>query len=328
MLNVGVIGLGVGEQHIYGFQKSKYADPILICDFDEKKLTDVAIRSGIKNSTTDAEQILTDPNIDIVSIASFDQFHAEQVIAALRNGKHVFVEKPLCLTRSELDDISKEYAQTKKLGLNLHLSSNFILRREERFIKLKKRILDGGLGEIYSVEGSYDYGRLKKLTGGWRSSVRNYSIVNGGGIHILDLLQWLTEEKFSVISAISNKASTLDTAFKPDDNVIAIGNFGKKIIGKISTNFGSQTPHFHQIKIYGTKGTFVHDCGVGNYYFGSEPNEKKEIDKTSFPTSTKGDFIPNFVEAIFFEKKQEIDFETVHDVMHTSLEINEKIIAK
>ena len=77
-VNVGVIGLGVGEQHIYGFQKSKYADPILICDFDEKKLADVAIRSGIKNSTTDAEQILKHPNIDIVSIASFDQFHASR----------------------------------------------------------------------------------------------------------------------------------------------------------------------------------------------------------------------------------------------------------
>ena len=80
----------------------------------------------------------------------------------------------------------------------------------------------------------------------------------------------------------------------------------KKIIGKISTNFGSQTPHFHQIKIYGTKGTFVHDCGVGNYYFGSEPNEKKEIDKTSFPSTKKGDFIPNFVEAIFFEKNRKL----------------------
>ena len=109
MINVGVIGLGVGEQHIYGYQKSKYANPIKICDVDKTKLAEVANRSGIKNITTDPEQILTDPNIDVVSIASFDQFHAEQVIKALKNGKHVFVEKPLCTSRGELDEIVATY---------------------------------------------------------------------------------------------------------------------------------------------------------------------------------------------------------------------------
>jgi predicted dehydrogenase len=61
-------------------------------------------------ATTDEGEIINDPAIDAVVIATRHHLHARQVLAALKAGKHVFVEKPLCLTREELHEIEKTYS--------------------------------------------------------------------------------------------------------------------------------------------------------------------------------------------------------------------------
>ena len=325
MLRVGVIGLGVGERHIYGFNQSRHARTTKICDIDHDKLEVVSARSGVKDTTVDADEILLDPKIDVVSIASYDEYHAKQVIMALDAGKHVFVEKPICLTEPELDSICEAYERAQIRGQNLKVSSNFILRREERFLKLKKRLEDGDLGEIYAVEGSYDYGRVRKLINGWRANTQHYSVMHGGGIHILDLFEWLTGQKFKPYATLANKIVTNQTKFQPNDLILSIGKFGDGILGKISANLGSQTEHFHQLKLYGTKGTFVHDCGSASYFFGSEPGVIREIDNTPFPSSMKGDLLPDFISAIVEDAPLLIDFHHVERIMRTSLAINAQV---
>ncbi|KJE37153.1 hypothetical protein UF64_00240 [Thalassospira sp. HJ] len=322
MLRVGVVGLGVGERHIHGFNGSPYATVTRICDINPRKLADVADRSGISDVTTNAEDILLDPEIDVVSIASFDEYHAKQIVMALDAGKHVFVEKPLCLTEMELDEICEAYAHAKIRGENLYVSSNFILRRELRFMKLKKNIELGKLGDIYAVEGSYDYGRVSKLIDGWRAQTPKYSVMHGGGIHILDFFKWLTGYNFLPHAALANKTVTLGTKFRPYDHILSIGKFGDEILGKISANFGSQTAHFHQIKVYGTKGSFIHDCGVSTYFFGSEPNVLREIENDPFPSSNKGDLLPEFISAIIHNTSLDIDFEHVESIMRASIAVD------
>lgn len=272
--------------------------------------------------TTDPTQILQDRTIDVVSIASFDEFHAEQVIMALDMGKHVFVEKPICLTKRELDMICAAYARAQARGLTPRVSSNFILRREARFMRLKQRIEAGELGEIYAIEGCYDYGRVKKLVSGWRAKTPGYSVMHGGGIHILDLCQWLTGHAYLPKAALAHKAVTCGTDFTPPDTIHSIGHFGDNIVGKIGANFGSQTAHFHQIKVYGTKGSFVHDCAKTTYFFGSEPDEIREEDTTPFPSSNKGDLLPGFISAIVNNTSLEVDFSHVESIMRTSIAVD------
>jgi len=64
---------------------------------------------GFLNASTDGEAMLADPAVDTVVIATRHNAHARQVIAALRAGKHVFCEKPLCLTLAELEEIEAAY---------------------------------------------------------------------------------------------------------------------------------------------------------------------------------------------------------------------------
>jgi polar amino acid transport system substrate-binding protein len=81
---------------------------------------------GFQYCTTDASEVLEDPNIDAVFIGTRHHLHAPMVLAALESGKHVFVEKPLCVTERELDAISRLYARSDRIlcaGFNRRFSS-------------------------------------------------------------------------------------------------------------------------------------------------------------------------------------------------------------
>jgi predicted dehydrogenase len=188
LLKVGIIGLGVGERHIAGYQQDGRCNVVALCDFNKTKLLEVGDRYPEIALYEDAESVLSDPEIDVVSIASFDTYHYEQIMLAIQNDKHIFVEKPICLFQHELNEIRKALHNKP----NIRLSSNLILRRETRFGELYKRIVAGDLGELYYLEGDYDYGRLLKLTNSWRGEIPFYSVTHGGGIHLIDLILWLS----------------------------------------------------------------------------------------------------------------------------------------
>lgn len=321
MIKFGVIGLGVGERHVATLAKDDRVHQVWVCDFDSKKAERVAKQYGVDNSCTDWRRFLDTGDLDAVIIASYDHDHAEQIIEFLRKGIHLFVEKPLCSTSEELDLIEKAYALACQ-NSNIHVSTNFILRQEERFKELRNKISSGDLGEIYSVEASYDYGRLHKIVEGWRSQSPNYSVMNGGGIHMIDICQWLLGQKYKPEFALHNKVATTIDQFPAADFTTSLGHLGPNTILKVTANFGSQTPHYHQLKVYGTKGTFINNCGDAIYYFGHEPNVTSIADMNKFPNADKGDLLPNFVGAIAGAGSIDVLFPDLAQVMRVSLEID------
>lgn len=90
-----MIGLGVGEKHIAGYQSDQRCHVTMLCDTSRSKLSEVGSRHPDCSLTTQPKDILTSPDIDVVSIASYDNCHRDQIVLALQHGKHVFVEKPL-----------------------------------------------------------------------------------------------------------------------------------------------------------------------------------------------------------------------------------------
>ena len=166
-LRAGIIGLGVGEQHIAGYEAHPGCVVTALCDFDPAKEEMARAKYPDKRFYRRDTDLLDDPDIDVVSIASFDDYHHAQLVRALNNRKHVFVEKPLCQFEEQLRDI--------RLGLinnpDLLISSNLILRQSPRFLWLKEQIDQGHMGRIYYMEGDYNYGRLHKIIGGWRGKL-------------------------------------------------------------------------------------------------------------------------------------------------------------
>ncbi len=324
LLKIGIIGLGVGEQHIAGYQQDSRCEVVALCDFNKTKLLEVGARNPNVTLYADAESILCNPEIDVVSIASFDTFHFEQIMLAIQNDKHVFVEKPICLFQCELNKI-KQALQNKP---NIRLSSNLILRRESRFRELYKRIVSGELGELYYLEGDYDYGRLSKLTNSWRGEIPFYSVTHGGGIHLIDLILWLTSQIPNEVCAFGNAISSKGTPFRYPDFVAALLRFESGLVAKISANFGSVIPHGHKLCVYGTKGTFIHGHNGAFYYYSRDPHLPPEVITDLYPSANKGDMIPGFIDYIINAKKPLVAEKDVFNAMSTSLAIERSLIEK
>lgn len=292
-LNAAVVGLGVGMRHLDSYHAHAGCRVHAVCDLDPAKLDQVRRQHPDVETVQDAQRVLTDPAVDVVSIASFDNHHADQVVQALDNGKHVFVEKPLCLTRAEAQRIRA--AQRRRP--EQRLCSNLILRCSPRFVDLHQRIAAGELGELYCIEAAYNYGRLHKLTEGWRGAIDHYSVVLGGGIHLIDLLLWLSGDAVVEVFAYGNQLVSRGSQFRFDDLVVAVLRFRSGLIAKVSSNFGCVYPHFHQLSVYGSQATFENQLDAGRLFRTRDRAEFQAID-SYYPVADKGKLLAQFLDAL------------------------------
>jgi len=320
-LKIGIIGLGVGEAHIKGYQSHPDCEVVALCDFSDEKCSIAKKRYRGMTVTKNADDILRDPVIDVVSIASYDNYHYEQIVKAINNRKHIFIEKPLCLYEKEAKHISvllKKYS-------GLKMSSNLILRKCPRFRWLKEKIKRGGMGKIFHLEGDYNFGRLAKLTQGWRGAIKFYSMVYGGGVHLVDLLLWLTQDRVVEVAAYGNNITTKGTQFHYNDSVTAILKFKSGMTGKISVHGGCVRPHFHGLSVYGTKATFVNDLTYGLLYTSADSKLKAKKLYESYPGVEKGDLIYNFVDSIVNNAQPEISAKDVFASMSVCFAIEKAV---
>ncbi len=315
MLRAAVVGLGVGEAHARTYAELPDCELVALCDIDEARLAEVAARHPGVRTTRDADALLTDPTVDVVSIASYDDAHFAQVRTALAHGKHVFVEKPLCTRREEADELRALLAERR----GQVLSSNLVLRASPRFRRVKELVDAGRLGDLYYVEADYDYGRLHKLTQGWRGDLPHYSVTVGGGVHVVDLLLWLTGRHVVEVTAYGNRIASAGTKFRFDDLRVALLRFDNGMLGKVAANFGSATPHFHAVELFGTEATFVNGPEHGWLV---DRDRREEID-APYPGVGKGELIPAFVDAVLGRGEPVVPAEEVFAALDVCFAIDE-----
>jgi predicted dehydrogenase len=320
-LRAAVVGLGVGEQHIDGYDAHAACRTVAVCDIDEEVLSAVSARRPHLRTTSNPDEIFNDPSIDVISIASPDDCHHGHVIAALKAGKHVFVEKPLCLLPNEAVDIEDCLATRQ----GLRLGCNLILRRSPRFEGLRNMIRAGELGEIYQIEAAYNYGRLSKITHGWRGAIPYYSVTLGGGIHLLDLMVWMLGSRINEVAAVGSRIAGAGTRIQFDDAVTAILKFDNGAIGTLSSNFGCVYPHFHRFIAYGTQATFENRSDAALLFSSRDPAIPPRRIETPYPGVHKGDLIGNFVDTILGRAVPLVTQREVFDCMAVCFAIEEAL---
>jgi predicted dehydrogenase len=225
-------------------------------------------------------------------------------LQAIKYNKHFFVEKPFCLNVNELNKICSNLKKNKKIMF----SSNLVLRNNPAFIDLKRRIKRKITGEIYYCEGDYNYGRVNKILHGWRGQIPFYSVVLGGGIHLIDLIIWLSNKKVRSVIAEGNKISTKNTMFKNYDLVSALLKFEDGMIAKVASNFASVTPHHHILSIYGTKFSFFYTNKVVKLYNSRNDLKGKKINY-KFSNDQKSEILNSFIDSVYYQK----DLKIVHE---------------
>ena len=165
-----------------------------------------ARKFGFEKASTSSSETFIDPSIDVAIIATRHDKHYELVKAALEHGKHVFVEKPLCLTSQELSDLKKIYYEMPEkpqlmVGFNRRFSP-FIVKLNEEVRKINQPIsvnINVNAGKIPLDHWAHDHS-----VGGGR--------ILGEACHFVDLMRFLAGSKIKNSKIVYLDNSTLDTA--------------------------------------------------------------------------------------------------------------------
>lgn len=186
-VKVGVIGAGsISAVHFDAYVNNAEVDLVAVCDLNRERAEQKAEQYGARKVFTDYKELLADPEIDAVSICTWNDTHAEISIAALDAGKNVLCEKPLSKTVEEALQVQEAVRRSGKV-----LQVGFVRRFGTNTKVLKQFIDSGDLGEIYFAKATC----LRRLgnPGGWFSDINR----SGGGplidlgVHIIDACWYL-----------------------------------------------------------------------------------------------------------------------------------------
>jgi predicted dehydrogenase len=254
---VGVLGGAgdAGEGHIRGFQDTDRAEVIALWDVNEEKGRKRQHEAGVPVFCRTLDELLRREDIGIVSVCTPDHLHAEHAEAALRAGKHVLCEKPMCTTREDAARLVKAVRETGKVFLAGHV---YHFRPDYRAMVEAYRA--GEIGRAWLVEGDYisnlhgHYGPDGRTP--WRSDPQApQDILLGGGCHPLGLMRWALQSEVTEVHAYSNHLS--EPLLPTDDCYVMTMRWENGAVGKLIAASGSRgyAPIGGHLVIYGTEGT-------------------------------------------------------------------------
>ena len=209
----------------------------------------LAKKSGALKATSDYKEILADKEVDLVMITTRHNLHASMVLESLQAGKSVFVEKPLCLTEQELQEITVAYEKVSGKGITLTVGFN---RRFSPFAQKMKQLSGQGVKNIIATMNA----------GFIPSDVWVHDLEVGGGriigeaCHFIDLCSYLSDSK--VVSVCMNSMGI--TPAENTDNVSIILRYenGSNAVINYFAN-GSKAYSKERIEVYSQEKTLVLD---------------------------------------------------------------------
>lgn len=255
-IDIGIVGAGlIGNRRGGIIQAAGKGRVVAVADVDKAKAAEFAQKYGCEVSKN-WEELAKRNDIDVVIIAVPNKFIKPIALAAFKNGKHVFSEKPLGRNAAEAETIvkaAKKYKRLLKVGFN-HRFHPAIFRAKELFDQ-------GIIGRILFIRGRYGHGGRLGMEKEWRFQK---DISGGGelldqGAHLIDLSRWFAGE-FSEVYGVA------DTKFwdtKLDDNAFAILR-NKKIIASLHVST-TNWKNIFSFEIFGDKGFLTVD-GLGKSY--------------------------------------------------------------
>jgi predicted dehydrogenase len=202
-LGIGVVGCGfVGRgAHIPGLSALEAAKLSAVADTDPVRLEKVAKKYHIDSPYTDYRQLIDDPAVDAVVVATPTPLHAAVALAAIEAGKHVLCEMPLAATLAEADKIiqaSEDKGVVLMPGLTFRFTPNYV--------KVKELLQEGAIGRATAVHYR-EFIPAADLASQWPPNSWVWQIDQSGGplytlsVWSIDLVGWLLDAKIDEVHA-------------------------------------------------------------------------------------------------------------------------------
>ncbi len=218
-IQVGVVGLGwFGEKHCEVLSGLPEARLAAVCTRTPERLAQIRERFDVPHACTDYREMLANPAIDVVSVVTMWDQHAEPAVAALAAGKHVFLEKPMASTLADCDRILD--AARRSRG---SLMVGHICRFNPRYVAAKQEIDAGRIGRIVAI-----YARRNLPAWITAGVLDKIGPIIGDGVHDTDLMLWYTGAKIVSAYAQTTRVRQLKypdigmTMYRFDSGAIAV----------------------------------------------------------------------------------------------------------
>ena len=197
-VRIGVIGLGwFGEMHVETYRGVHGAEVTAVCTRRPEHLAEIAAKYGIEKTYTDYRDLLADPDVDAVSICTHAKDHLAPMLAAMKSGKHVLLEKPMSVSLDECNQIleaSESCVQNLMVGHICRFENNYAVARDE--------IRAGRIGDILSICSRRNVGAARA-----NSHIFVVSSITGDAVHDIDLMNWMVGAPAKSVYAMARTAA-------------------------------------------------------------------------------------------------------------------------
>ncbi len=264
----------VSTQHIAAFKHNPRTEVVAISSrslasakrrAEAEQLGDVALHDDLRTA-------LAREDVDIVCVCTPQHLHCANVLEAAGAGKHIVIEKPAAISLAELQRMLDAVR-----GASVKTVVSFVLRWNPLFRELKRLIAKDALGEIYSVETSYQ-SYMGDWWGGFEDGRRaddGVSAMTVAGCHAVDALRWFAApgefaaaDPIEVFAYAGGKRGRSTLQYDPTTDdwhqgaaleypglEIALVRFANGVVGKVSSNLECIRPYGFPLEIFGDRGT-------------------------------------------------------------------------
>jgi len=253
LLGIGMVGLGFASNpHEAGFaEMADLCKIVAMCDVKEDLAKD---RSQIYNAKpyTRYQDLIKDPAVDVVDVTTQHESHYEIAKTALEAGKHVFVEKPICVKSQQGLELV-ELAKKKGLVLGVAENTPFVPAYQEA----EKLLKQGTLGDIWFVrtmiagESLYDLADPNH----WLGTLPYGGVILDSSVHSFYLYKWF----FGGAKDTQGFASRFSNTKPAEENGLIIGHTVKGAEYELFTTVVGAIPWMERVEIYGSKGAIIID---------------------------------------------------------------------
>jgi len=214
-LRWGVVGLGwVATDFVApGIVKSPGSEMTACLGSTPEKTRAFAGKFGVPRQHADLDSLVGDPDVDAVYIALPNAMHHAAVLKAAAAGKHILCEKPFAMKTAHAREMTDA---CRKAGIVLRIAHQ--IRLDAAVIRAREIVRSGRLGRLAEVSLERASGLGSRVS--WRNDFEQSGVMYDVGVHLLDLIQYVTGQRFVEVSAFTHP-DRRDK--KPDDTMTVLG---------------------------------------------------------------------------------------------------------
>ena len=255
--NVGIVGYGwVASAHIPAINATTLGQETAVCSSRKLDAAELSAKhGGPLRVYNDLDAMLANPDIHVVSLCSLPTRHTAETVRAAKAGKHLIIEKPLCLSLKDLRAMQQAVKRAK-----VKTCVCFECRFSSQFLATKAVIDAGLLGTLHYGEVDYYHG-----IGPWyaqfrwcRSKKAGGSSLLEAGCHALDALRLcMGSEVVEVMSYGAKSKSPIFAPYEYPSTSVTILKFKNGATGKCTSSIDCLQPYYFHTHLRGSKGSLL-----------------------------------------------------------------------